>query len=113
MKLKQLNAFFLCCQFLAREGHNLHDGLCLIDHRVISFDGESQLNVLLYGSDEFNDKINKEIVLCIIPNGADDTVVAEGAHDHPIFCVAKTKKGNKGKKRKSFKAETIKRLSPR
>ena len=66
MKLKQLNTFFLRCQFLAREGHNLHDGLCLIDHPVISFNGESPLNVLLYGSDEFNDKINKEIHFSVL-----------------------------------------------
>ena len=58
--------------------------LCLIDPPVISFD---KLNVLLYGSDEFNNKINKEI-----------TGVGRGAHGHPIFCVTKIKKGNKGKK---------------
>ena len=58
MELKQLNTFFLRCQFLASERRNLHNDLCLIDPPVISFDGESQLNVLLYGSDEFNDKIN-------------------------------------------------------
>ena len=74
-------------------------------------DRESQLNVLSYGSDEFNDKINEEIILRIIANTADDTGLAEGVHGHPISCVAKIKKGNKGKK--SFKAETIKRLSSR
>ena len=58
LKLKQLNAFFLRCQVLASKIHNLHDGLCLIDPPVIGFDEESHLNVLLYGSDEFNDKIN-------------------------------------------------------
>ena len=78
-----------------------------------SFDRESQLNVLLYGSDEFNVKMNKEIVLRIIPNRADNTGVAEGAHGHPIFCVAKNKKQKQRETRKSFKAETIKRLSPR
>ena len=39
-------------------------------------------------SDESNDKMNKEIVIRIIP----DTEVAEGAHGQPIFCVEKTKK---------------------
>ena len=39
----------------------------------------------MYDSDEFNDKIDKETILCIIPNRADDTGVAEGPHDHPIF----------------------------
>ena len=63
LKLKQLSTFFLRCQFLASERQ---------------FDGESLLNALLYGSDEFNDKINKEILLRIIPNRADDTGVAEG-----------------------------------
>ena len=58
--------------------------LCLIDPPVISFD---KLNVLLYGSDEFKNKINKEI-----------TGVAGGAHGHSIFCVTKIKKGNKGRK---------------
>ena len=92
MKLKQLNTFFLRCQFLASERHNLHDDLFLIDPPVVSFDGESQLNVLLYGSDGFNDKINKEIVLRIIPDRADNTGVAEGAHGRPIFLCSKNKK---------------------
>ena len=98
VKLKQLNTFFLRCLFLARERHNLHDDLCLIDSPVTSFDGESQLNVLLYGWDEFNDKINKEIVIRFLPNKAGDTGVEKGAHGHPIFCVVKTKKENNGKK---------------
>ena len=59
-------------------------------------------------SDESNDKMNKEIVLRIIP----DTEVAEGAHGQPIFCVEKNKKIKQKEKRKSFKAETIKRLPP-
>ena len=46
------------CQFVASEKHNFHDDLCLIDPPVISFDRESQSNILLHGSDEFNDKIN-------------------------------------------------------
>ena len=37
---------------------------------------------LLYGSDEFNDKTNKGIILRIIPNRAYDTGVAEEAHGH-------------------------------
>ena len=73
------------CQFLASERHNHHADLFLIDPPVVSFDGESQLNVLLYGSDGFNDKINKEIVLRIIPDRADNTGVAEGAHGRPHF----------------------------
>ena len=98
----------MSCQFLASERHNLHDDLCLIDRSVINFDEESQLNVLLYGWDEFNDKINKEIVLRIIPNRAEDTMVTEGTHGHPIFCVAKTKMGNKGKKERVSKQKLLK-----
>ena len=99
LELKQLNTFFLRCQFLASEIHNLHDDPCLIDPTVISFGGESQLNVLLYGSDKFNAKVNKEIVLRIIPNKADDTWIAERVHGHPIFCVEKIKRETKGKKK--------------
>ena len=67
-------------QFLGIEKQNLHGGLCLTDPPVISFDRESHLNVLLCDSGEFNDKINKEITLRIIPNSADNHGVAEGAH---------------------------------
>ena len=42
MKSKQLNPFFLRCQFLASERNNLHDELCLIDPPVISFNREPQ-----------------------------------------------------------------------
>ena len=37
----------------------------------------------------------------MIPNRTADTGVAEGAHGHPIFCVAKIKKKNEEKKRVS------------
>ena len=83
------------------------------DPSVITFDAESLLNALLYGSDELNDKINKEILLHIIPNRADDTGVVEGGHGPPLFLCSKNKKAKQRKKRKSFKAEIIKRLSPR
>ena len=86
LKLKLLNTFFLRCQFLASERHNLHDDLCLIDPPVTRFDGESLLNSLLYGSDEFNDKINNEILLRIISSRAGNIGVAEGEHD-PLFFV--------------------------
>ena len=36
-----------------------------------------------------------------------------GGMASPLFCAAKRKNGNKGKSRKDFKAETIKRLPPR
>ena len=83
------------------------------DPSVITFDAESLLNALLYGSDELNDKINKEILLHITPNRADDTGVVEGGHGSPLFLRSKNKKVKQRKKRKSFKAEIIKRLSPR
>ena len=67
-KSKQPNPFFLRCQLLASERHNLYDNLCLIDPPVACFDEESLLNALLYGSDEFNDKINREIFLRITLN---------------------------------------------
>ena len=101
MKLKQLNLFFFRCQFPGSESHNLHDDFFLIDPPVISFDRESELNFLLYVLDEFKNKINKEIIFRIIPNGADDTGVADWAHSHPIFCVAK------------IFCNAIKRISPR
>ena len=59
---------FLAMSILGSERHNLHDNLCLTDSPVICFDRESLLNVLLYCSDEFNDKIKIEILLPIIPN---------------------------------------------
>ena len=43
--------FSLRCQFLFREKQNLYDDFCLIDSRILSFDEESLLNALLYGSD--------------------------------------------------------------
>ena len=75
---------------LGSERHNLHDNLCLTDSPVICFDRESLLNVLLYCSDEFNDKIKIEILLPIITN----------RHGPPFFCVAKRKKGKQRKNKK-------------
>ena len=37
----------------------------------------------------------------------------EPCNTHKLFCVAKRKKGKQRKRRNSFKAEIIKRLSPR
>ena len=55
-------------QFVVSGRYNLHDNLCIIEPPVISFFEESLLNVPLYGSDEFNDKVNIEILLRIISN---------------------------------------------
>ena len=68
---------------------------------MASFDGESLLNVLLCSSDEFRGKINKEIVLRIVPSRAGDTRVAEGVHGQSIFFTAKIKKGKQREKRVS------------
>ena len=57
-------------------------------------------------SDEFSDKINKEIHLRVTPNRAVDTGVAEWGMALHFSCVVKMKKVNKGKK-----VETIKRHS--
>ena len=41
LKLKQLNTFFLSCQFLDSERQNLPDDLYLIDSSITSFHKES------------------------------------------------------------------------
>ena len=91
------------CRFLACERHNLHNDLCLINPPVISFDGESINN--LY-------KINKEILLRIIPNRADVTGLAKGKGGggalHPLFCGAKIKKENEGRIEKVSKQRLLK-----
>ena len=51
LKSKQLNTFFLHCQFFLREIQNLHDELRLTDPSIITVGEESLLNALLYGSD--------------------------------------------------------------
>ena len=99
LKLKQLNTFFLGCQFLASERDNLHEDLCLIDPSVISFEGESLLNTPPYGSDEFKDKTNKEILLCFIPNRVDDARVVEGDMGPHFFVWQKLKREAKEKKK--------------
>ena len=90
---------------------NLHDDLSLIDPLVIIFDGKSLLNALLYGSDEFNNKIDKYFYALFhtgltTPGWPRWSFVSPPV---PTFFCGKKKKG---KKRKGFKAETIKKLSP-
>ena len=75
----------------------------MIDPPVISFDGESLLNALLYSSNKFNNKINKEMLFRITPNRTDDSGVAEAGPGPHFFCVANIKKGNKRKKEKVSK----------
>ena len=78
----------------------------MIDPLVISFHGEFLLNTLLYGSDEFNYKINEEILLYIISNRVD--VTGEARPGLPLFRVTKIKKGNKGKTEKVSKQKLLK-----
>ena len=107
--MEQRNTFFLRRQFLACERHNLHDDLCLRDSPVISFDRESHLNVLLYRSDEFNNKINKEINFPYYTKQGRRHRGSRADAGLPIFLRCKKKET---KWKKSFKAVTFKRLSP-
>ena len=67
------------------------------DPPVITCNGESLLNAVLYGSDEFNDKINKEVLYHIIPNRANDKGWPREAWA-PTFLCNKNKKGKQRKK---------------
>ena len=113
--MKQLNTFFLRYQFLASQSQSLWFDLCLIDPPVKRFDGESLLHALLYGSDEFNDKINK--CFSVLFQTGVTTLGWKRWEPVPLpstFYVVKMKKNEEQRKiRKSFKAETVKRLSPR
>ena len=104
--VKLLTRLFSCDANSLPQKDNLHNEFCLIDPPVISFDGESLLNSVLYGSDKYNNKINKEILFCRHRG------YRGGAWPLTFLC-GKNKKGKQRKKSKSLKAETIKRLSLR
>ena len=53
--------FFLRHQFFANERQNLHDDLCFSVMMNASI--KHLIDVLLYGSDRFNDSKNKQILL--------------------------------------------------
>ena len=55
--------FFLCCQFFANEGQKLHDDVYQVDASIKHLNEESLIDVLLYGSDRFNNSKNKQILL--------------------------------------------------
>ena len=55
--------FFLRCQFFANERQKLLDDICRIDASIENLNEESLIDVLLYGSDRFNDSKNKQILL--------------------------------------------------
>ena len=96
----------MLCQSLASKRLNLHDDLCLIYPPVISFD------ILLYGSDEFNDNKWRNSSPYYTKQGWRHWASRGGAWPSNFLC-SKNKKGKQREKRKSFKVETIKRLSPR
>ena len=55
--------FFLRCQFFANERQKLLDDVYRIDASIKNLNEESLIDVLLYGSDRFNDNENKQILL--------------------------------------------------
>ena len=57
---------FLRCQFFANERQKLRDDVYRIDASIINLNEEPLIDVLLYGSDRFNDSKNKQILLHII-----------------------------------------------
>ena len=61
------------------------------------------------------ENIRQPLGFLMFSRGIDNRVGDTGGPGRPwtpsLFCVAKRKNGNKGKSRKDFKAETIKRLS--
>ena len=55
--------FFLCCKFFANERQKLRDNAYWLDASIKHLNEESLIDVLLYGSDRFNDSKNKQILL--------------------------------------------------
>ena len=55
--------FFLRSQFFANERQKLRHGLYRLDASIKHLNEESLIDVLLYGSDRFNDSKNKQILL--------------------------------------------------
>ena len=55
--------FFLRCQFFANERKNLHDDVYRLGASIKHLNEESLIDVLLYGSDRFNDSKNKQRLL--------------------------------------------------
>ena len=55
--------FFLHCEFFANEEQKLHDDVYRLDVSMKHLNKESLNDVLLYGSDRFNDSKNKQILL--------------------------------------------------
>ena len=55
--------FFLRCQFFANERQEPRDDVYRMDASIKHLNEESLIDVLLYGSDKFNDSKNKQILL--------------------------------------------------
>ena len=55
--------FFLRCQFFANERQKLRDNVHRLDASIKHLNKESSIDVLLCGSDSFNDSKNKQILL--------------------------------------------------
>ena len=58
-----ISHFFLRCQFFVNERQKLLDDVYWIDASIKNLNEESLVDVLLYGSDRFNDSKNKQILL--------------------------------------------------
>ena len=55
--------FFLCCPFFAINRQKLLNELLKIDPSLRNFKDELLLDIILYGSEKYNDIVNKEILL--------------------------------------------------
>ena len=60
---KTTSYLFLSCQFFANERQELRDYLYRIDASIKNLNENSLIDVLLYGSDRFNDSENKQTLL--------------------------------------------------
>ena len=62
-KTETTSHFFLRCQFFSNERQKLLDDVYRIDASIKNLNEESLIDVLLFGSDRFNDSKNKQILL--------------------------------------------------
>ena len=60
---KTTSHFFLRCQFFANERQEPRDDVYRMDASIKRLNEESLIDLLLYGSDKFNDSKNKQILL--------------------------------------------------
>ena len=57
---------FLRCRFFGNEKQKLHDDVYPIDASIRNLNEESLINILLYGSDRYNNSKNKQTLFHII-----------------------------------------------